>query len=273
MRLGLNLLSLVEPLGNNELRRPPPRLAFALPLPSPPPHSLPNLSPLQPPSGAGFLTQGSSVSLPLGEPRSPSRQLRIASRLILLNTDTAPMSSLWKGLTWAHPSKWSLWGISPLPPGMSVSVFFFHRRMNTRRTGSSLPLILLEWRPSSSSIQIEMGCSKRERVALTVCSILSERIALPFLFTRKAEGILSVDFKELARLSVTRDTVTFSWNIRKCEEKNIDFESIGVSFLEEENIQWSSSPQHFSESHVFPSLHGAWGQIYMCCLEWRGCYP
>jgi hypothetical protein len=58
------------------------------------------------------------------------------------------------------------------------------------------------------------------------------------LFARRAEGILSHDFEELARLKVTPDAVTVHWNPKLAIKLGIDKSKESKEYNDAENIQW-----------------------------------
>jgi hypothetical protein len=60
------------------------------------------------------------------------------------------------------------------------------------------------------------------------------------VFPRRGEGIVNLQFRLLASISVTPEATSLSWNIRWAASQGVDMEAIKTEFLEAENIQWGS---------------------------------
>ena len=101
--------------------------------------------------------------------------------------------------------------------------------------------------PSGAQVQIFINPDKNghqiktESCTNRLCKLIKGKCPNVPVYPRKLEGILSSDFQVLAVLRIAKDKVSIDWNIKLCKSRNLDYEAIGASFLEEENIQWATS--------------------------------
>ena len=60
------------------------------------------------------------------------------------------------------------------------------------------------------------------------------------IFPRREEGIVNCQFKLLASITVSPESTTLSWDVKKAAFHGVDFDVIKREFLEDENITWGS---------------------------------
>ncbi len=112
--------------------------------------------------------------------------------------------------------------------------------------GSFRDLSLLD--PSGTQAQLFLNLDKNGRqrkiegaTRRLANLIISHNPALKTkIFPRREEGIVNCQFKLLASITVSPESISLSWDTKKASLHGVDFEVIKREFLEDENITWGS---------------------------------